>query len=120
MNQASERASPGGSTALSCHWISRWVLVKLPSFSATLAAGSTNTSVPIWSGRTAPSRTSGASRQKVALSVRKRSRTTSHLSRPSARRWNFALGPPTAGFCPIRNSPSIRPPSMSTNSGMWE
>src|SRR5437660_10812100 len=32
-NQGSERASSGGSTALSRYCIRRWVLVKLPSFS---------------------------------------------------------------------------------------
>ena len=50
MYQPSEWASPIGSIILCFHWISRWVLVKVPSFSSGPAAGSRNTSVWISAG----------------------------------------------------------------------
>ena len=55
--------------------------------------------------RSSPERTSGASRQNVAVSISARSRTTSHLSLASARRWSPACCEPTAGFWPITNMP---------------
>ena len=64
MNQVSLRASPGGSTAFSCHWSRRCVFVKQPSFSAWPAAGSRKTSVAISSVRSSPRSTSGESYQK--------------------------------------------------------
>src|SRR5215203_667938 len=45
MNQASLLASPGGSTALSCHCSMRWVWVKEPYFSAIRAQGMKKNSV---------------------------------------------------------------------------
>ena len=45
MNHSSERASPGGCSALSRNWTSRWVFVNVPSFSMCEAAGIRNTSV---------------------------------------------------------------------------
>ena len=78
MNHSSERASPGGSSALSRHCTRRCVLVKQPSFSACEAAGNRNTSVWMSCGRSSPAATSGESRQNVADSVSARSRTTSH------------------------------------------
>ena len=65
----SERQSPGGSAAFSCHWISRWVLVNVPSVSATCAEGKKKTSVWMSSGLTSPLSTSGAFYQKAAVSV---------------------------------------------------
>ena len=64
----------------------RWVFVNVPSFSTCEATGMRNTSVSIASGRSSPERTSGESRQKVAVSISARSRTTSHFSLASARR----------------------------------
>ena len=109
MNHSSERASPGGSIALSCHWSSRWVFVKCPSFSMCEAAGMRNTSVWMSSVRNSPERTSHPSRQNVAVSSSLRSRTTSHLRCASARRWRPECWEPTAGFWPITSSPSSPP-----------
>jgi hypothetical protein len=86
MNQSSERASPGGLSALSRNCTSRWVLVNVPSFSMCEAAGIRNTSVWIASGRSSPDCTSGESRQNVAVSISAISRTTSHFSLANARR----------------------------------
>ena len=80
MNHSSERQSPGGSTALWCHWSSRWVFVNVPSFSVCAAAGSRNTSVAMSCVRSSPVSISGASRQNDALSISWRSRTTSQSS----------------------------------------
>ena len=112
MNHSSERQSPGGSSALSRHCSRRWVFVKVPSFSMCEAAGMRKTSVRMSSVRSSPLRTSGPSRQNVALSISARSRTTSQRRFASARRWSPACWEPTAGFCPMRNSPS-RPPSKA-------
>ncbi len=112
MNHSSERASPGGSSALSRNWTRRWVFVKQPSFSTCAAAGIRNTSVSMSSGRSSPDCTSGESRQNVAVSISARSRTTSHFSLASARRCSPACCEPTAGFCPITKKPSTPPSSM--------
>ncbi len=112
MNHSSERASPGGSSALSRHCTRRWVLVNVPSFSTWLAAGMRKTSVWMSCVFSSPDVTSGESRQKVALSISARSRTTSHFRLASARRCRPACWEPTAGFWPMRNSPS-RPPSSA-------
>ena len=114
MNHSSERASPGGSSALSCHCSSRCVLVKWPSFSTCEAAGIRKTSVWMSSVGYSPERTSGPSRQNVAVSSSLRSRTTSHFRWASARRCNPECAEPTAGFWPITNSPSM--PSSNARS----
>ena len=116
----SERASPGGSTALWWNLIRRWVLVKVPSISATWAEGKKKTSVWMSSVRIEPSTTSGALYQKAAVSVSKLSLTTSQSSLPSAARWKRAFWPPTAGFCPMANMPRTRPSLMAIIIGMWE
>ncbi len=92
MKAASERASPGGSTARWCHWMSRIVLVSEPSFSAAGAAGMKNTSVWQVFGSIP------GSFQTCAVSVSKRSATTSHLRLRIAPRTILALGLSTAGF----------------------
>ena len=112
MNHSSERASPGGSSALSRNWTRRWVFVKQPSFSTWAAAGIRNTSVWMSSGRSSPDCTSGESRQKVAVSISAMSRTTSHFSLASARRCRPACCEPTAGFWPITKKPSTPPSSI--------
>ena len=106
MKCSSERASPGGSSALSRHCRRRWVLVKWPSFSMCAAAGMRKTSVWISSVTSSPDLTSGESSQKRADSTSARSRTTSHLSPASARRCSPECWEPTAGFWPITNIPS--------------
>ena len=88
------------------------MLVKCPSFSTCEAAGIRKTSVWMSSARSSPERTSGLSRQNVAVSSSERSRTTSHLRWASARRCRPECCEPTAGFWPITNSPS-RPPSSA-------
>jgi hypothetical protein len=108
MNQLSLRASPGGSTAFSCHCSSRMVLVKVPSFSADAAAGMRITSVPMVEG-SAP----GAFDQKLAVSVSKRSRTTIQSSLFSASRTSVELAFPAAGFWPSTRYPFSLPESMS-------
>jgi hypothetical protein len=112
MNHSSLRASPGGSSALSRHCTSRWVFVKVPSFSMWLAHGMRNTSVSMSSGRTSPDWISGASFQKLAVSISARSRTTSHFMLRSARRMSPPFWEPIAGFWPMTNMPS-RPPSTA-------
>src|SRR5437879_12824267 len=76
VNHESERQSPGGSAAFSCHCTQRWVLVNEPSISATCAEGNKNTSVLMSSLLTSPFFTSGAAYQKDAVSVSKLSLTT--------------------------------------------
>ncbi len=66
----------------------------------------------ISSGFSSPDLTSGLSRQKVAVSISARSRTTTHLIFASARRCRPACCEPTAGFWPITKKPS-RPPSSA-------
>ena len=102
MKSSSLCASPGGSTACSRHWSMRWVCVNVPAFSTCEAAGKKNTSVPIVSGLRSPDSISGESCQKVADSISRRSRTTSHLrwARPS--RCSRPCAEATAGFCPSR------------------
>jgi hypothetical protein len=112
MNHSSERASPGGSSALSRHCSRRCVFVNVPSFSTCEAAGMRNTSVWMSSVRSSPDRTSGLSFQNVADSISLRSRTTSHFRLASARRCSPACCEPTPGFWPITNSPST-PPSRA-------
>ena len=112
MKCSSERQSSGGSTALWCHCSSRWVLVKLPSFSAWEAAGRKNTSVPMSCGRSSPVSISGPSYQNEAVSISWRSRTTSHLSLDIARRWSLELADPTAGFSPTTKKPGTFPSSI--------
>jgi hypothetical protein len=114
MNHRSERQSPSGSTALWCHWSSRWVLVKEPSFSTCDAAGRKNTSVAIRSAASSPLSISGESRQNDALSISCMSRTTSQSSSAIASRWSFEWLEPTAGFSPIRKNPLTSPSSIPT------
>ena len=78
MNHSSLRQSPSGSTAAWCHCSSRLVLVKLPVFSVCADAGKKNTSVLMSSVRISPVSISGPSFHHVALSMREKSRTTSH------------------------------------------
>ena len=111
MNHSSERASPGGSSALSRHCSSRWVLVNVPAFSRCDAAGIRKTSVWMSSVRSSPDWISGPSRQNVAVSISARSRTTSHFISASARRCSPECCEPAAGFCPITNIPSSPPSS---------
>jgi hypothetical protein len=120
MNHSSDRASPGGSSALSRHWSSRCVCVNVPSFSMCDAAGRRKTSVRMSSVRNSPLRTSGMSFQNVAASISARSRTTSHLSFVSDSRWSFAFCDPTAGFCPITKNPSSPPSSARSIVGKCE
>ena len=84
------------------------MLVSEPAFSAPPAHGRKKTSVPTVAG----SGRSGPSFQKVALSIRNRSRTTSQSSWQSAARLSLELGAPTAGFWPIRNSPFTFPSAI--------
>ncbi len=112
MNQSSERQSPGASSALSRHCTSRWVFVKVPSFSMWVAAGMRKTSVWMSSVRTSPDLTSGLSYQNDDVSMSRRSRTTSHFMFRSARRMSPPFCEPTAGFCPMTKRPS-RPPSTA-------
>ena len=105
MNDRSLRASPGGSSALACHWSSRWVLVKLPSFSTCEAAGRKNTSVGIFAVTSSPVAISGPFFQNVALSIRVRSLTTSQSRLARASRWSRPPAEPTAGFSPSRKYP---------------
>ncbi len=116
----SERASSGGSAALSCHCTRRIVFVYVPSISGTAAAGKKKTSVLMSSVFSVPFCTSGEFFQKVAVSVRKRSLTTSHSSFARASRCMPAFWPPTAGFWPIAKKPLMLPLYMSTNIGMCE
>ena len=102
----SGRASPGGSTAFSCHCTSRSVLVMLPDFSVLAATGSRKTSVPT----DAASGPWGSAYQQLADSVSKRSRTTSQRRLRRASRSRRAFGPETPTFCPNRKAPSILAP----------
>ncbi len=74
--------------------------MKVPSFSTCEAAGKKKTSVLHVSGTISPVSTSGASFQKVAVSIMARSRTTIHSSWASASRVSLPLAIPTAGFWP--------------------
>ena len=91
---------PAGSTALWCHCSSRWVLVKLPSFSVCAAAGRKKTSVPMSSVRSSPVSISGPSFQNVAVSIIEKSRTTSQSRLAMPSRCILPLAEPTAGFSP--------------------
>ena len=71
--------------------------MKLPSYSATWAAGKKKISVWMSWLRTWPVVTSGAFFQKVAVSVSQLSLTTSHSSLPSPLRSTLALSE-VAGF----------------------
>src|SRR3989449_217373 len=99
MNAASERASPGGSTAFTCHWASRIVLVIEPSFSAAGAPGMKKTSTCEDFGSTP------GSFQTAAVSVSKRSTTTIHSRFRIACRDILAFGLSTAGFWPMLMNP---------------
>ena len=101
MKCSSLRASPGGGMARWCHWSIRWVWVKEPSFSVCAAAGNMKTSVRMSSGRTSPRSISGAVRQKSAVSIIEKSRTTSQSSSRRPRRCTAPFIEPTAGFSPI-------------------
>ena len=70
--------------------------------------------------RSSPERTSGASRQNVAVSSSERSRTISHFSEASARRCRPECWEPTAGFWPITTSPSSPPSSARSIVGKCE
>ena len=85
-----------------------------------MAAGIRKTSVAISSVFSSPDSTSGASFQKVAVSISARSRTTSHFSDASARRCRPECCEPTAGFWPITNSPSSPPSSARSIVGKCE
>jgi hypothetical protein len=76
-------------------------LVKVPSFSVCAAAGKKKTSVRMSSVRTSPRAISGASRQKSAVSVTAKSRTTSQSSSRSPLRCSAPCIEPTVGFSPI-------------------
>jgi hypothetical protein len=76
--------------------------VKVPSFSACVAAGMKKTSVPIVSGASSPVSISGDSFQNVADSIICRSRTTSQSRLASPKRFMRPLGCPTVGFSPTR------------------
>ena len=78
----------------------RWVLVKLPFFSVWAAAGKKKTSVAMSSVRSSPVSISGPSFHHVALSTRKKSRTTSQSRLAIPSRCILALAEPTAGFSP--------------------
>jgi hypothetical protein len=119
LNQSSDRASPGGSSALSRHCSRRWVWVNVPSFSMCVAAGRRNTSVWMSSVRISPLRTSGPSFQNRALSISPKSRTTSHLSFDIARRCRPACIDPAAGFWPMRKNPSTPPSSIRSIVAKW-
>src|SRR6516225_9680550 len=119
MNHNSPRESPGGSTALLRNWSSRCVFVNVPAFSAVPAAGNKKISVPILSGGNSPLTASGDAYQNDAVSVSTISRTTSHFNFPSADLCSLPFDAPTAGFCPITNSPSILPSCMSSQYPSW-
>ena len=65
-------------------------------------------------GRSSPRSTSGESFQNVAVSTSTMSRTTSHFSFASAGARAAHSAPPTAGFWPMTNRPSILPSAMSS------
>jgi hypothetical protein len=96
------------------------VFVNVPSFSMCVAAGIRKTSVWMSSVRNSPDSISGPSFQNVADSISDSSRTTSHLSDASARRCRPACWDPTAGFWPIRKSPSSPPSSARSIVAKWE
>ena len=96
------------------------MLVKVPSFSATMAAGIRKTSVLMVLGSSFPLLTSGESRQKVAVSISNKSRTTSQSRCPSPSRMYPVSMPPTAGFCPITNIPLRKPSMIAMNMGNIE
>ena len=102
MNHRSERWSAAGSTARSRHCSIRSVWVNVPSFSTWDAAGKKNTSVRHSSGTISPVSTSGASFQKVAVSIIARSRTTIQSSWAIASRISRPFDTATAGFWPKR------------------
>src|SRR5882724_12942508 len=97
----------------------RWVLVKLPSYSATWAAGKKKTSV--WTSALFrwPLAISGLFCQKVAVSVSQLSLTTSHSSLASPLRSTLALSE-VAGFWPTQSIPFTRPSFIATNIGRCE
>src|SRR3989338_6145294 len=97
------RACPGGSAALSCHWIIRDVCVIVPSFSAMWAAGMNQTSVPTLAGSDP-----ATAFQNAADSVSERSGPPSHSRFSMAFRWKVELML-VAGFWPVRIMPLILP-----------
>jgi len=119
VNQGSERHWPGGKAARKCHWSMRWVLVKLPSVSATCAEGKKNTSVRMSWGAISPDAISGARYQKLAVSVMKLSLTTSHSRLRRPLRSKLALSD-VAGFWPMHSMPFTRPSAMAANMARWE
>ena len=96
-----------------CHCSIRWVWVNVPSFSTWEAAGKKKTSVPMSVVVSSPVSISGLSFQNVAVSIRLRSRTTSHFRRAIPRRCILPWADPTAGFWPRTKYPSILSSSMS-------
>jgi hypothetical protein len=88
------------------------VLVKFPSFSVWAEAGRKNTSVWMSCARVSPDSCSGESRQNVADSIGRESRTTSQSSLASARRISFELAEPTVGFWPTQSMPFTPPSSI--------
>src|SRR5439155_1670995 len=103
-NQMSVRQSPGALAAMECHCSMRWVLVKLPSYSAIWVEGKKKISVLMSAVFTSPLFTSGARYQYVAVSVSQLSFTTSQSSCRSARRVAVPLSD-VAGFCPTQHIP---------------
>jgi hypothetical protein len=96
------------------------VFVNVPSFSVCVAAGKKKTSVAMSSGRTSPRSISGAVRQKSAVSVTAKSRTTSQRAARSAFRCSAPCIEPTVGFSPITKYPWTLPSAMSATVVMWE
>ncbi len=91
-----------------------------PFFSDATAAGIRKISVLICCGRTLPSRTSGASCQKAAVSISWMSRTTSQSRFARPARPSTAFCPPTAGFWPMQNSPFMVPSFIIISMGWNE
>ena len=114
MNAASDRDSPAGSIAFTCHCTRRMVLVIDPSFSAAGAPGMKKTSV--WEDfGSVP----GAFHT-AAVSVSKRSTTTSHSRFRSPLRTMLALGLSTAGFWPWQMNPVTFFWTIATVKCWWE
>ena len=107
MKCSSERASPGGSSALSRHCSSRCVFVKWPSFSTCPARGhQEDLGGDVLRSAARPSG-SPASPPEAAPSRCRRGRARRATScSASARRCSPACIEPTAGFWPMTNMPS--------------
>ena len=106
MNYSSERASPGGSSALSRHCTSRCVLVNVPSFSTGGGGHQEDLGLDVLGAQLARLDLGRVAARSVADSSSTRSRTTSHFMLASARRCRPACIEPTAGFWPITKKPS--------------